>query len=350
MGEPERIGAANPHRSVPGVKLVHDGAESPLPVEAADSCRALPRSFPPASMTAAQLPRARWRGRSVLVRAVRLWRTRAPQTFTEKVRYKMLRDHRRLVVTFADKAAVRDHVAAQGHADLLPKAHAVLDHPDDLLDLDLPDSYVVKPTHGSGAAVVVSPDAPADTALPRPEWGWVYAHVRPEAAHPVVLRDIAAGWTSKLYGRGPNEEWAYSQIPPRIIVEEKLTGPGGGIPDDYKFFVFHGTCRYVQVDTGRFDTRTQDFYDPQWRHLPLSGGPAWADPPQEAPERLWEMVAIAEDLAADTDFVRVDLYLLPERIVFGELTSYPAGGHSPFHPEQWDAVFGSHWTVPRRYL
>jgi hypothetical protein len=165
-----------------------------------------------------------------------------------------------------------------------------------------------------------------------------------------VLRDIAAGWTSKLYGRGPNDEWAYSQIPPRIIVEEKLTGPDGGIPDDYKFFVFHGTCRYVQVDTGRFDTRTQDFYDTHWQHLPLSGGPAWADPPQEAPDRLREMVAIAEHLATDTDFVRVDLYLLPERIVFGELTSYPAGGHSPFHPDNWDAVFGSHWTAPRRYL
>jgi hypothetical protein len=317
--------------------------------ETADSSCALLCSSPARPVTALPLPRARWRGRSVLVRAVRLWRTRAPRTFTEKVRYKMLRDHRQLVVTFADKAAVRDHVAARGHADLLPLAYAVLDRPDDMLDLDLPDSYVVKPTHGSGAAVVVSPDAPADAALPRPEWGWVYAHVRPEAARPAVLRDIAAGWTSKLYGRGPNDEWAYSQIPPRIIVEEKLTGPDGGIPDDYKFFVFHGTCRYVQVDTGRFDTRTQDFYDTQWRHLPLSGGPAWADPPQEAPDPLREMVAIAEHLAADTDFVRVDLYLLPERIVFGELTSYPAGGHSPFHPQEWNAVFGSHWTVPRRY-
>jgi hypothetical protein len=61
------------------------------------------------------------------------------------------------------------------------------------------------------------------------------------------------------------------------------------------------------------------------------------------------MIAVAESLAAGTDFVRVDLYLLPDRIVFGELTSYPAGGHSPFSPESWDAVFGSHWTVPRRY-
>jgi hypothetical protein len=35
--------------------------------------------------------------------------------------------------------------------------------------------------------------------------------------------------------------------------------------------------------------------------------------------------------------------------VFGELTSYPAGGHSPFDPESYDAEFGAQWTVPRRY-
>ena len=61
------------------------------------------------------------------------------------------------------------------------------------------------------------------------------------------------------------------------------------------------------------------------------------------------MIAIAERLGADTDFVRVDLYVLPDRIVFGELTSYPAGGHSPFFPDSYDEEFGSHWTVPRRY-
>jgi hypothetical protein len=261
----------------------------------------------------------------------------------------MLRDHRALVVTFADKAAVRDHVSAHGFAHLLPRAFAVLDDADGLLGLELPSSYVVKPTHGSGAAIVVSPAAAPEATLPRPEWGWVYAHVRPAAADRRELRDIAAGWMGKLYGRGPNEEWAYSRIPPRIIVEEALAAPGGGIPDDYKFFVFHGTCRYIQVDSGRFGTRTQDFFEPDWTHLPLSGGPAWADPPHPAPERLAEMIGIVERLAEGTDFVRVDLYLLPDRIVFGELTSYPAGGHSPFHPDRFDAEFGSHWTVPRRY-
>lgn len=261
----------------------------------------------------------------------------------------MLRDHRRLVVTFADKAAVRDYVIQRGYATLLPRAFAITADPLEFGSAALPESYVVKPTHGSGAAIVVSRTAPAVARLPEPRWGWVYAHVRPDAADPRVVQEIAAGWLTKLYGRGPNEEWAYSRIPPRIIVEERLAGADDGIPDDLKFFVFHGRCLYIQVDSGRFGVRTHDFFSRDWVHLDLRGGLPWADPPMPRPDRLDEMIAIAERLGEETDFVRVDLYLLPDRIVFGELTSYPAGGHSPFDPVSWDAEFGRHWRVPRRY-
>ncbi|MDN4640692.1 ATP-grasp fold amidoligase family protein [Agreia sp. PsM10] len=290
----------------------------------------------------------RWRQRSRLVRAVRLLRTRRPQTLTEKVRYKMLRDHRMLLVTFADKAAVREYVASRVGAEYLPEAYGILRDPEGLRELELPESYVVKPTHGSGAAIVVSPQASEDQTLPPAAWGWVYRHVRPSAVSLDALVDIAQVWMTKLYGQGPNREWAYGEVEPAVIVEEMLVAPGG-IPDDYKFFVFHGRCRYIQVDAGRFGGRTQDFYDADWKHLPMSGGPAWISPERERPERLDEMISIAERLGAETDFVRVDLYALPDRIVFGELTSYPAGGDSPFEPQSFDAEFGSHWTVPRRY-
>ncbi len=294
-------------------------------------------------------PRVKWRERSRLVRGLRLFRTRRPRTFTDKVRYKMLRDHRPLLVTFADKAAVRDYVASRGGIHYLPRLFAILDDPRDLARLKLPDAYVVKPTHGSGAALVVSPQAPPEAVLPEPQWGWVYRHVRPESVSSRALVDIASGWLGKLYGQGPNREWAYGQITPRVIVEEMLAGSDGAIPDDYKFFVFHGTCHFIQVDAGRFGGRTQDFYTPTWKHLPMSGGPAWADPPQDRPERLDEMIGLAEKLSTETDFVRVDLYHLPDRIVFGELTSYPAGGDSPFHPASFNAKFGAPWKVPKQY-
>lgn len=262
----------------------------------------------------------------------------------------MLRDHRRLLVTFADKAAVRDYVDSVLGPGHLPIAYAVLDSAAELSDLALPPTYVVKPTHGSGAVIVVSEQAPEEARLPEVSGGWSYAHVRPAAADRHRMVELATFWLAQLYGQGPNREWAYGQIPRRILVEERLIGPDGQIPDDYKLFVFNQRCRFIQLDTGRFGGRTQDFYLPTWEHLDMSGGLPWATEPQARPERLDEMIDMAERLARDTDFVRVDLYHLADRVVFGELTSYPAGGNSPFEPEHFNAEFGRHWRVPGRYV
>ncbi len=293
--------------------------------------------------------RPRWRERSVVIRWWRLSRTRRPVTFNDKVRYKMLRDHRPLVVTFADKVAARTYITDIVGPQYLPRVLHITDDPTTLRQLDLPERYVVKPSHGSGVVVIVSPAAPAAARLPPAVAGWVYCHVRPEAVSIDDLVALCASWLTQLYGQGPNREWAYGQVSRRIIVEELLLDARGDIPQDYKLFVFNGRCRYIQVDGGRFDRRTQDFYEPDWTHLPLSGGPAWATPPAPPPVQLQEMIDVAQRLAVDTDFVRVDLYVLAGRIVVGELTNYPAGGDSPFYPETFNTTFGRHWTVPKRY-
>lgn len=283
------------------------------------------------------------------MRCYRLWCTRTPATFNDKVRYKMLRDHRPLVVTFADKAAMRRYVEQIVGSDHLPRLQALVANTDDLSDPLLDGELVLKPTHGSGACIVVDRHAPAGARLPPPLHGWKYSHVRPAAASAAGLREVAAAWLHETYGRGPNHEWAYRQVQPRLMVEELLRGPDGTVPDDYKLFVFHGRCRFVQVDRGRFGHRTQDFFDRGGTRLDLSGGhpPGRAALPE--PRRLPEMLELAELLGAETDFVRVDLYALPDRLVVGELTSSPAGGDSPFDPESWNAEFGSTWRPPRRY-
>ena len=291
----------------------------------------------------------RWRERSVAVRWWRLWRTRRPVTFNDKVRYKMLRDHRQLLVTFADKVAARSYIAGAVGASFLPVALHITSNPETLRELDLPQRYVVKPSHGSGVVVIVSPDAPVEARLPPPEAGWVYCHVRPGAVPIDDLVTLCTTWLSQLYGQGPNREWAYGRVPRRVIVEELLLDTNGNIPQDYKLFVFNGHCHYIQVDGGRFDQRTQDFFTPDWTHLPMSGGPAWATPPVPPPAQLREMIDVAQRLATDTDFVRVDLYVLDARVVVGELTNYPAGGDSPFYPDTFNTEFGRHWTVPARY-
>jgi hypothetical protein len=52
---------------------------------------------------------------------------------------------------------------------------------------------------------------------------------------------------------------------------------------------------------------------------------------------------MAEKLAAGFDFLRIDLYLVGDRIYFGEITVYPYSGLMPFVPPGWDLVFGDLW-------
>ena len=295
------------------------------------------------------LDQVQWRDRSRFVRLWRLAKTSRPRTFNEKVRYKMLRDRRPLVVTFADKVAVREYVAATVGADYLPQCYGVLDDAAQLSGLDLPEEFVVKPTHGSGGVVVVSRQAPAGNRLPEPGGAWTHRQVRPGAFEPTDLERVCAEWLGDLFGGGPNHEWAYGRVPRRILVEELLRGANGGVPEDYKFFVFHGRCRYIQVVTSRFRGPTDDFYLPSWEKLGLSSGRPSAGARVSRPRRLGDMLELVERLGAETDFVRVDLYDLPDRIVFGELTNYPAGGYAPFVPTSFDLEFGRQWKVPRRY-
>jgi hypothetical protein len=136
-------------------------------------------------------------------------------------------------------------------------------------------------------------------------------------------------------------------VPPRILVEE-LLGDGGAVPPDYKFYVFHGRVRLVSVELDRFTFHTRNLYTPAWEQLPVE----WVYPAGkdiERPAALAEMIDVAERLGADTDFVRVDLYSVGERVVFGELTNYPDAGYGRFDPPDFDRQLGEWWTLPERY-
>ena len=65
--------------------------------------------------------------------------------------------------------------------------------------------------------------------------------------------------------------------------------------------------------------------------------------------RRERMIEAAQTLGQDTDFVRVDLYLIGQEIYFGELTHSPAAGQVPFEDAQLEKELGSYWHLPQRY-
>ena len=250
-----------------------------------------------------------------------------PATYTEKVLWLNLRHRDPRQVICADKYEVRGWVAERVGEDILVPLLGVYDDADDIDVESLPDAFVIKATHGSGWNLIVPDKSGLDWAEARRS-----------------LQD----WLSRSY-YAHKREWQYRDMPHRLIVEEFLVGDDGGIPSQYQFFCFRRGDRQkilVQVD---FDERTnhrRDYYDLDWKRMPFTSRVPNADIEAPRPDRLHEMVEIVRRLSEDFPFVRVDLYLVQDRIYFGELTFTSGGGMSSFDPPEWDRKLGDWIGLP----
>ncbi len=272
-----------------------------------------------------------------------------PVTHHDHLRRKMLFDRRPIMVTFADKTLAREHVRAKIGDHVLTRAYAITD---DVRTIDwaaLPRTYVCKATHGSGGVIVVTEDADPGVTLPPPEEArWRRFFIHPDRATPEAITAIGQQWlrTRFGWGAGSTHEWQYRDLTPRILIEELLQGPDGGLAADTKLFVFHGRCELVTVVRDRMHVKRTDRFRPDWTRVQIAGAPPPPEVEVERPANLDEMIRIAETLGADTDFVRVDLYDLGDRIVFGELTNTPNAARGKMDAA-YDRMLGAYWRVGR---
>ena len=249
-----------------------------------------------------------------------------PVTYTEKVLWLNLHHRDPRLVVCCDKFAVRDWVAERVGRELLVPLLGVYEDPDEI-DLEaLPGSFVIKATHGSGWNLIV-PD--------REAIDWTEARRS--------LRD----WLTRNY-YAHKREWQYRDVRPRLIVEEYLGDPDE-VPAQYQFFCFRRGEEQrvlVQVDFDQHTDHRRDYYDLDWNRMPFASRVPNAEREAPRPEKLEEMVEVARRLAEDFPFVRVDLYLIEDRIYFGELTFTSGGGMSSFDPPEWDRKLGDWIGLP----
>jgi hypothetical protein len=272
---------------------------------------------------------------------------RSPLTFNDKVRRKMAYDRRPILRTFQDRVEVRDYVERTVGAEYLTELLAVARDPARIAWDGLPEEYVAKVNHACKGMVLVDRTADPGRLLPEatPD-DWERLRIHPRNADPARLVPVFRGWLGREYS---DAEWAYRDLDRRVLVEELLRDSRMGPPLDYKFYVFNGRCRAILVDSWSdtdldgFQITALDLFSPEWEHLPVKVLVPKAVVPPARPPRLAEMVALAEALAAPVDMLRVDLYAVDDRIVVGELTSYPGGGHHYFDPPAYDYVWGAYW-------
>ncbi len=142
-------------------------------------------------------------------------------------------------------------------------------------------------------------------------------------------------------------EMHYKDIIPRIIAEKYLESDDGGDLKDYKVHVFNGRARLIQVDIDRQHEHRRNVYTTDWQYIPVSILYPTAPEVQIAPPPcLNELLSLSEVLGEGFIYVRVDWYIVGNKIFFGEMTFTHGSGVEPFDPDSFNLEMGSWMHLP----
>ena len=254
-----------------------------------------------------------------------------PQTFNEKLQWLKLHDRRPEYTMMVDKYAVKKYVAEKiGEQYIIPTL-GVWDKFDDIDFGQLPDQFVLKCAHDSGGLVICRNKSKFDIRAAR--------------------RKINRCLKRNYYWSG--REWCYKNVKPRIIAEKYMESPGKVVPEDYKIYCMNGEPKYIVVFHHRFDSNkplSETVYDVNWQpqHISLDEHFAVSDETEPKPKRLDELLKIAKILCKDISQVRVDFYIIDDKLYFGEITLYTASGFQKMIPEEMDLKLGKMLKLPQK--
>ena len=253
-----------------------------------------------------------------------------PTRYTEKLQYLRLYVYPKwpLVSQCAGRVGVREYVKNKGFEGNLIKIYGVFDKFDDINFDELPNQFAMKCSHGCAMNYICFDKSKIDKE---------------------ALRKQFNKWLKTNYGK-KTVELHYSPIKPQIIIEELML-ENDKLPTEYKIHVFNGVAKNLYVVTSRgVDIRYNNYYI-DWTSFDGSQFNGWkkTDNPLTKPSNFDEMVKMAESLAQEFPFVRVDLYNINGKIYFSEMTFTPAKGTLILDDDKCDFEMGE-WLDITKYI
>jgi hypothetical protein len=250
-----------------------------------------------------------------------------PKTLSEKINWIKIFGDIELLAACADKVAVRDHVRRRlGDRVRLPELFLVTEDADDIDPSVIGhERFVVKASHDSGSALICRDRNSFDF----------------EAAKKTLSAALKTDY-SQLYF-----EPHYQKITPRLLVEEYLQTADGSAMGDWRIMCMNGRAAFLYVNMHESGEKTRAYFDRDWNRIPVRQSAPDHPGAVPRPPFLDELFEMAEILAADFDFVRVDFNIVDGAIYFGELTFTPQGGFIPYDPPAVDRLFGESLRLTR---
>lgn len=252
---------------------------------------------------------------------------RNPRTFNEKLQWLKLHDHNPIYTTMVDKVRVKEYVTSLAGAKYIIPNLGIWNNAEEI-DFDiLPDRFVIKCNHDSHGVIVVNDKGKTNL----------------EAVREKLRKRLQVD--GYAYGR----EWPYKDVERKILAEKFIEGDSGELID-YKVHCFGGEPKFILVCQDRFSDSglKEDFYDIGWELMDVRRPNVGHGTPVKRPDELDEMLELARLLSKGVPFLRTDFYYTQGKILFGELTFFPASGFQRFVPDRYDRLFGDWIELPRK--
>lgn len=245
-----------------------------------------------------------------------------PKTFNEIINTLKLSDECYKLANYVDKFEVRSFVEKTIGKEYLVPIIGVYKNFDRKIFDSLPESFIIKGTHGSAMNYLVKNKTDED-----------FLH----------LRKLAMKWLNKnfyLHGR----EKAYRFLMKRLIAEELML-QNGESPSDYKFYCFNGEPIFLSAVYSRYNNYSKNLYDIKGQLLPVTLNNVRNKLGHKLEIDTADFLGPVRKLAAPFRFVRVDMYHYQGRPKFGELTFTPYNGMGNFNPHSFDEMLSSHFQT-----
>ncbi len=261
-----------------------------------------------------------------------------PRRYHEKMMWRKLFDHNPLFVTFCDKLACKEYVAARLPQVRVPETLWVGSTAADIPPHLLRQRVVFKCNHGCGYNFFWEPGLSDFQELDR----------------------LTRQWLVSDHGRG-DLEWGYAEVAPRVIFAEPFIGSEGSVrPIDLGVRCADGKAILVHVITnnkthekqigyfhpdGQRALQDMDFQGSHWttRALPSDF---------VLPSVFHQAIEASRDLSVGVDYSRYDFLTDGQTLFAGEITVYPAAGISKadFKDGSLDDLINRNWDVRKSWF
>lgn len=252
-----------------------------------------------------------------------------PKTYNEKLQYLKLYNRRPEYTIMVDKVGVKEYVAKLIGKEYVIPNYQVWDAVEDITLDNLPNTFVMKTSHGGGGC------------------GVYICKDKNQANIQEIRKYFKMAMKQDTYKY--NKEWPYKNVTRRILVEKLLVEPGEPSPRDYKVMCFNGEPKLVEFHVGRFsDDHRQDFYDCDWNLTKITQGSYGkvSDHTEPRPKNLEEMLRLSAVLSQGITHCRVDWYDVDGKLYFGEITFFDGSGLEPWDRMEDDLMMGSWIPLP----